>query len=250
MRKNPLRSVFEKRPVCSILLERGLVARALGFPVGDDRFAIAALRERSNPQETGAEEPREHLIPLRIQEVADRSDAKGLEARRGLWPDSRKRPQRLWQQKRRFPVRFDDGKPVGLRRIGGNLGNGFSRRHGDGASQAGGLENRVLHQLREESGIRMPGLEVRSVGVELIDTAPFGHGEQPVRDPAHVVMQTTVQRPVWRDQQEVRASSQGLRRRHRRPDTEGPHGIACGGDDASGRRASDGDRLAQSGSGL
>jgi len=150
--------LFQKRPVCSVVFERGLVACAFRFPVGDDRLMVLSLRERSNPWETGAEEPHEHPVPLRIQEAADRSDAKRLEPRRGFRPDARQRPQGLRKEEGRFQLGLHDGKAIWLGRISGDLRDGFAGGHSDRACEAGGIPDRLLHEPRQDGRIRVARL--------------------------------------------------------------------------------------------
>ncbi len=130
-------------------------------------------------------------------------------------------------------------------RIGGDLRDGFPGGDADGAMQPRGVEDRILHQLRERDRIRITGLQVRRVRVELVDAAPFGDGEQPVGDTPHPVVELTIERAVGWNQHQPGAEPHGFDRRHRGTHTELADGIAGRGDDTSRRRTADRDRLSR-----
>ena len=96
----------------------------------------------------------------------------------------------------RFAVRLDDREAVRFMSIRSDLRHRFSCGHRDGAMQTGRVEDRVFHELRQHSRVRIAGLQICRICVKLIDAAPFGRGKESVGDGSHLMVKPAVERPV------------------------------------------------------
>src|SRR4029077_3612359 len=86
---------LKKWTIMCILVERGLVTEAFGFPIGHHRFVVDPSRQLSNPVQSRAEDLTQGLIPAWVQQLADRLESERRQARGGFGPDPRQCAQRL-----------------------------------------------------------------------------------------------------------------------------------------------------------
>ena len=89
----------------------------------------------------------------------------------------------------------------------------------------------------------MAGLELRRVGIEFVDAAPFGERELLIGHGLHLFMQPAIERPVGGNQNELGAETCGFACRHGRMNAERTGRITRCRDDASRRGSTHGHRF-------
>ena len=179
--------------------------------------------------------------------IADRLQANLLESIGGLGTDAQDPPDGERSEEFHDVVRQDDGEPIGLLEIGGDLCGCLRRGDADGAGDSLLLPDRGLDLQGEfPSPVVVAATAGRHIKVALLDPGGLEVVGEPPQEFHDLAAHAAIEFEVRGDEDGVGAQADRLDARHRRPHAKFSRFVARGEDDASGmlsRIGSDNDRL-------
>src|SRR2546426_11358698 len=230
-----------------VVLERRLRAdRLRGTARFHDLSSIASHRDVVNVL-TECSEQLYEILTIVLLYVADRLQADLLEPIGGLGTDTKDLPDGERSEEFHDVVRKDDGEPIGLLEIGGDLRGRFRRGDADGTGESLLLPDRGLDLPGEvPSPVVVAATTGRHIEVALLDPGGLEMVGELAQEFHDLAAHAAIELEVRRDEYSIGAQAGPLNARHRRPHAEFPRFVARGEDDASGmlaRIGPDNDRL-------
>src|SRR6266571_5469428 len=230
-----------------VVLERRLRAdRLRGTARFHDLSRVTAQRDIVDVLTERTEQLHE-ILTIVLLHVADRLQADLLESIGGLGTDAQDLPDGERSEEFHDVVRLDDGEPIGLLEIGGDLRGRLRRGDADRAGESLLLPDRGLDLPgKVPSSAVIAATTGRHIEVALFDPGGLEVVGELAQEFHDLAAHAAIELEVRRDEDSIGAQPNRLDARHRRPDAEFPRFVARGEDDASGmlaRIGPDDDRL-------
>src|SRR5947208_14650038 len=230
-----------------VVLERRLRADRLRWTARFHDLSCVATHRDIVDILTERTEQLYEILTIVLLYVADRLQADLLEPIGGLGTDAQDLPDGERSEEFHDVVRKDDGEPIGLFEIGGDLRGCLRRGDADGAGESLLLAERGLELHGEfPSPVVVAATTGRHIEVALLDPGGLEVVGEPPQEFHDLAAHTAIELEVRGDEDGVGAQPNRLDTRHRRPHAEFPRFVARGEDDASGmlaRIGPDDDRL-------